>query len=161
LQERVQVGYPTACRAMARFIREKDVVEDLAQDVFLKLWEKRETILISTSFLAYLHRMSANEAISYLRKAKKRNEQLEIEELPPLSAPDRTDSPFLQHELHQHIQKAIGQLPDRCRMVFVLSRYEELTYKEIAEKLEISIKTVENQMGKALRLMREQLKEFL
>lgn len=137
------------------------MVEDLAQDVFLKLWEKRETILITTSFQAYLHRMAANEAISHLRRSKKWNEQLEIDELPPLSAAERSDSPSIEHELRAHIRQAIDRLPERCRAVFLLSRYEELSYREIAEKLDISIKTVENQMGKALKIMREQLKEFL
>jgi RNA polymerase sigma-70 factor (ECF subfamily) len=105
--------------------------------------------------------MAANEAISHLRRSKKWNEQVEIDDLPPLSAAERSDSPSIEHELRAHIRQAIDRLPERCRAVFLLSRYEELSYREIAEKLDISVKTVENQMGKALKIMREQLKEFL
>ena len=77
-----------------------------------------------------------------------------------LVSPTAEDT-YLDNELEDKIKTAINTLPPKCRMVFQLSRYEELSYKEIAEKMEISVKTVENQMGKALRVLRAQMKGYL
>ncbi|MEM8907954.1 MAG: RNA polymerase sigma-70 factor [Bacteroidota bacterium] len=150
--------YPTICQVIHRYIKEKTLVEDLAQDLFLKLWEKRKRIQVNSSFKAYLCRMAVNESIDYLRKVKR----LEQKSAAPqafanLSTPS-TEDQYLQGELQQRIQQAIHTLPPRCQLIFKLSRYEELTYQEIAQRLDISIKTVENQMGKALKLLRQRLK---
>jgi RNA polymerase sigma-70 factor (ECF subfamily) len=103
--------------------------------------------------------MAINEALGHLRKNK-----VYIEELDPQTnkelAPD-VEKQLLHSELENEIRAAIDNLPPRCRTVFQLSRFEELTYQEIADKMEISIKTVENQMGKALRVLREQLQQYL
>lgn len=146
---------------MYRIVRDQATVEDLAQNVFIRFWEKRHQINITTSVGAYLNRMGINEALAYLRK----NKRYTIEELTPQTHPggkvDSSEQAFLHTELQEQIKVAIDKLPPRCRLVFQLSRYEELTYKEIGEKLEISVKTVENQMGKALRVLREELKGYL
>lgn len=159
LQELFDQCYLPVCTTIRRFIKDHALVEDLAQEVFVRFWEKRNTLQINSSLNGYLRRMAINEALGYLRKNK-----VHIEELDPQTnkelAPD-VEKQLLHSELEDKIRAAIDNLPPRCRTVFQLSRFEELTYQEIADKMEISIKTVENQMGKALRVLREQLKQYL
>ena len=157
-QQIFQQHYPMVCKTVYRFVRDQDAAQDVAQAVFIKFWEKRQQLQISSSLPAYLRRMAVNEAISALRKQERAEAGRQAI---PLYPDISTEDQYVGKELSEHIQLAINQLPPRCREVFVLSRYEELSYKEIAEKLDISIKTVENQMGKALRMMRELLKAYL
>lgn len=134
-------------------------MEDLAQEVFVRFWEKRHSLQITSSLPGYLRRMAINEALGYLRRNKLFTEELDPKTNTELS-PD-VEGQLLHSELEQQIRDAIDQLPPRCRTVFQLSRFEELTYQEIADQLDISIKTVENQMGKALKVLREQLHQYL
>jgi RNA polymerase sigma-19 factor, ECF subfamily len=155
-----QQHYPNACKTIRRFIRENSTVEDLAQDVFIRFWERREKIDIKTSIGAYIHRMAINEALTFLRKQKK-FQQDNIDDF-SFSADGASSVQVMEgEELQLKIKNAIDSLPPKCRTVFLLSRHEEMSYKEIAVKMDISIKTVENQMGKALRVMREHLKDHL
>lgn len=152
--------YNETCIAIYKIVRQQSVAEDLAQDVFVRFWEKRETINITTSIGAYIHRMAVNEGLGYLRKNKKKK----IEEFDARQHSGQTisdEDKFIGTELQERIHRAISTLPTRCQEVFRLSRFEELSYKEIAARLDISVKTVENQMGKALRVLRELLKDDL
>ena len=153
--------YLPVCQSIHRIIREKQTVEDLAQDVFLKVWQKRAQLQVNSSLKAYLCRMGINEAISFLRKHKNKEKEEITEFNTPNLLAQNVEQSYLQNELESKIKEAINSLPPKCRMVFQLSRYEELSYKEIAEKMEISVKTVENQMGKALRVLRERMKGYL
>lgn len=159
LQELFHRCYLPVCTTIRRFIQDHGLVEDLAQEVFVRFWEKRHSLQINSSLNGYLRRMAINEALGYLRRNK-----VFIEKLDPASnrelAPD-VERQLLHSELEDEIRAAIDKLPPRCRTVFQLSRFEELTYQEIADKMDISIKTVENQMGKALRVLREQLQQYL
>jgi DNA-binding CsgD family transcriptional regulator len=104
--------------------------------------------------------MASNEGLGYLR----RNKRWEQEPFEPGHEPgvdDSAEERFLHNEMKASITAAINELPPKCRVVFQLSRYEELTYKEIAEQMDISVKTVENQMGKALRVLRVKLQQYL
>jgi RNA polymerase sigma-70 factor (ECF subfamily) len=154
-----QLHYPSVCQTIHRFITDKNLVEDLAQEVFVRFWEKRQQIQVHSSLAAYLRRMGVNEALAYLRRHKRFDEELtpQITGEATFSAEDQ----YLHTELEQTVHAAIDTLPPRCRMVFQMSRFEDLTYREIAEQLNISVKTVENQMGKALKLLREQLQGYL
>ncbi|NUO01835.1 MAG: RNA polymerase sigma-70 factor [Saprospiraceae bacterium] len=155
-----QQHYGLVCRTINRFITDNLLVEDLSQEVFVRFWEKREQIEITSSVPAYLRRMAINEALAWLR----RNQRFEQEELTP-QTPSGTsadgEAVFLHDELNLNIHEAINGLPPKCRAVFQLSRFEELTYPEIARQMGISVKTVENQMGKALKILRERLKGYL
>ena len=155
-----QQHYTNVCKAIRRFIHENSTVEDLAQDVFFRFWERRHKIEIKTSIGAYIHRMAINEALTYLRKQKK-FQQDNIEDFNFSNNESDSIQVMEGEELKVKIKHAIDSLPPKCRTVFLLSRHEEMSYKEIAGKLEISVKTVENQMGKALRVMREHLKDHL
>lgn len=160
LKELFEEHYRNVCAAIHRLVGERGVTEDLAQQVFIRFWEKRDQIEINTSPGAYLHRMAINEALAWLRSKKNRQPE---EITPATSFPPSADGEevMLHNELNEQIHAAIETLPPRCRTVFQLSRFEELSYQEIADRMEISIKTVEHQMGKALRVLRERLKFYL
>jgi len=161
LKELFDVYYLSVCHCIHRIIREKQTVEDLAQNVFIKVWQKRQQINITYSFKAYLQRMGINEALGYLRKLKnKEKEEITTVIMKGLVSPS-VEETYLKNELELKIEKAIKNLPPKCRMVFQLSRYEGLSYKEIAEKMEISVKTVENQIGKSLCVLRKQMEMYL
>ena len=160
LQEVFRSQYKSVCQVMYRYLKDAHLVEDLAQDLFIKLWDKRESINIESAPEAYIRRMAANEALMYLRKANRMPSDEFSAEHEKSSAPGG-ESIFLNAELGGKIQEAIQCLPPKCQLVFKLSRFEELSYREIAEKLDISIKTVENQMGKALKILRAQLGQYI
>ena len=152
--------YEPLCHYAARLADgDVDEAEDMVQQVFVKIWEQRARLDIAWSLKAYLYKTVHNAALNRLRAAHTRSKylefnaaQLENEQV----TPDHAAS-----ELNERLQKALDLLPPQCRHVFELSRFEELKYREIAAQLGISIKTVETQMGKALRIMRLQLADYL
>lgn len=152
--------YEPLCRYAARLAEgDMDEAEDLVQQVFVKLWEQHARLDIAWSLKAYLYKTVHNAALNRLRAANTRSRYLEHNALQLENThvtPDETSS-----ELGERLQKALDLLPPQCRLVFELSRFEELKYREIADQLGISIKTVETQMGKALRLLRFQLADYL
>ena len=148
--------YTELCRKAYRIVNNKEISEDIVQDVFFKLWDKKEKIDIKTSLKAYLNRMVFNESISFLRKNKETFEFSDVIEQTETNP--EPENKIEQEELKSIINSAINELPPRCKTIFLLSRIEALTYKQIAEQLEISVKTVENQMGKALKTLRKTLK---
>ena len=134
--------------------------EEVVQQVFVQLWEKRETMEITTSVQSYLFRAVRNTSLNKIKHEKVRRIYAEeVTAMAQQSEPATVTS--FHNELQNQIHVAIESLPEQCRLVFKLSRFEELKYVEIAEQLGISVKTVENHMGKALKLMREQLKDYL
>lgn len=163
LKELFEAHYLHVCAAIHRFTAARSVTEDLAQQVFIRLWQKRHQITINSTPGAYLQRMAINEALAWLRSKKNQHPDplpAHLSDKEQNLAPDPSNQ-LLQQELDEHILSAINNLPPRCRDVFVLSRFGDCSYREIADQLNISIKTVENQMGKALKLLRESLKPYL
>lgn len=135
--------------------------EEVVQDVFLKLWQQREQITIETNINAYLYRSVHNQCMNNLNHEKVK---AKYSQFVKGSAPAYADSPLnamQAKELQGVIKKAMLKIPEKCRTVFHLSRQDELSYREIAERLGISLKTVENQMGKALKILRTELKDYL
>ncbi|MCC3155237.1 RNA polymerase sigma-70 factor [Hymenobacter sp. BT770] len=139
-----------------RVVPDRAVVEDILQDVFLRLWQGLEALPAIESYRAYLNRMALNAALRHQQRAQR---QVAWDDAPPATAPVAPDALAGLHaaEAADAVAAALAQLPPQCRLVFELSRYEEMSYQQIAEALEISPKTVENQMGKALRIMRREL----
>lgn len=148
--------FPYLCSTIYQFIPSGPIAEDLAQDVFFDLWRRRDEIKISGSLKAYLRKAAINKALNKIRDLKKQP----TTDLPVAHSPI-TLQPLELQELSQQIDWAIDQLPERRRLVFLLSRYEDLSYKEIALKLDISEKTVENQIVKALKQLRQYLAPYL
>lgn len=152
--------YGAVCKAIYRIIPEPETAEDLAQEVFLELWRRRESLQISTSPAAYLRRAAVNKALNYLRDRKITwGDDAELPSLPDTQP--GTQSQLEAAELQRLLDQYIEELPEKCRLVFILSRFESLSHAEIAEQLHISVKTVENQMTKALRFLRQALAPYL
>lgn len=141
------------CRFMYIYINKKEVVEELVLDIFTYVWENKETLQVYLSFKAYLFQSARNRALNELRK---KNVTISLDELNADVADTYLDS-LEKDELFILVQEAVSALPDRCREVFQLSRNKNLSNKEIAEQLDISVKTVEAQITKALK----KIKEFL
>ncbi len=136
-------------------VQDEAQAEGIVQNVFLKLWNKRDTLRIHTSWQAYLFRATYHEALNAAKR-----QQVRMRFAQQRQSPD-TASQESDRELATHLEKALLELPEKCRTVFQLSRFEDLKYHEIAQRLGISIKTVEAHMGKALRVLRVQLADFL
>ena len=152
--------YTFLCKSVYRIINDTQITEDLAQEVFYELWRKRDQLNITTSLKAYLKRAALNKALNYIRDQKidfRNAPEKEILE----SKADTVVEVMAAIDLQQEIDAAIDSLPEKCRLVFVLSRFEEMSYRQIAEQLDISIKTVENQISKALKSLRTSLAKHL
>lgn len=152
--------YPSLVRAAESLVRSRAVAEEVVQDVMLELWKRRENIATDSSPQAYLFQSTRNRSLNYLR-----HQRVERDAEPQLSRDEGVDSTahslVVEEEIHVAMKRAVDRLPVRCREVFELSRTHHLRYSEIAEVLGISIKTVEAQMGKALRILREELAPWL
>lgn len=144
-------------------VKDSDSAEEIVQTVFLKLWEKRGAIHINVSLKAYLYKTVYNDSMNYLRhqKVKMKHWEHQRYEMDQNSNQTNFDFGSDERELSERIDRALGRLPTKCREVFELSRFEELKYQEIANRMGISIKTVEAHMGKALKTLRTELTEFL
>jgi len=142
-----------------RVVQDRAVAEDLLQDLFLKVWNNRGTLVITTTYKAYLYRAAMNMALHHLQKHKR---QVAWDDA-RVSEPSRnaTTEHLDGEEAELAVAGALEALPPQCRAVFVMSREEGMSYRQIAEALNVAPKTVENQMGKALRLMRERLSDLL
>ena len=153
--------YPRLCAFASTIIYDRDEAEEIVQTMFCRLWEQRDTLDITISVQAYLFRAVRNACLNHIKKMQIRDayKKMNLENLNqnPEYQPDRST----QSELSKRIEQAIADLPEQCRLIFKMSRFEELKYKEIADQLGLSIKTVENQMGKALKVLRFKLTDFL
>ncbi|MCD6013649.1 MAG: polymerase sigma-70 factor [Flavipsychrobacter sp.] len=141
-------------------IRNEADAEEIVQNVFYKLWEKKEQINIEQSIAGYLYRSVYNECLNYLKHAKVK-ENYRGAQIAATKDIDNASDSLIIKELRVKIENAIRELPEQCRAIFQMSRFEGLRYREIAGKLGISEKTVENQMGKALKTLRMKLLEYL
>jgi RNA polymerase sigma-70 factor (ECF subfamily) len=144
-----------------RYVYAPDVAEELVQDIFFKLWSRREQLSEIESFKTYLYRAVRNQALNWLRRRKleRRWEEEHGEESEP-TALAAADDGATEQEVTLAVRAAIDRLPPRCREIFLLSRDGRLTYNDIARTLEISVKTVETQMGRALRALRTSLASY-
>jgi RNA polymerase sigma-70 factor (ECF subfamily) len=142
-------------------LKDEDEAEEMVQQVFFKLWERSEHLSFSGSIAAYLYRAVHNESLNFIKHQKvKAGHQLHV----AYSMKNKSEQPhskMIRKELEHKFREALNELPEQCRTVFQLSRFEDMKYKEIADKLDISVKTVENHMGKALKLLRTKLVDFL
>jgi RNA polymerase sigma-70 factor (ECF subfamily) len=153
--------YQSLCNYAYSFVQDRDEAEEIVQSTFLSVWEKRDSLSIHTGVKPYLYAMVRNASLNVLKHEKIKQQHVAVELAVAERSTESVTRSVMASELEDRIYKAMNKLPEQCRLVFKLSRFEELKYAEIAEQLNISIKTVENQMGKALKIMREQLKDYL
>ena len=161
LDELFRTHYVYLCQVVYRVLPDRHLAEDLVQEVFYELWRKREKLQIKQSVRAYLRRAAVNKTLNYIRAQKM---PVDDEAYLPLNLSNKQASAQQElqaEELQQLINEAIGLLPERCRLIFTLSRHEEMANKEIAAHLDLSIKTIENQMTKALKLLKGALSGYL
>jgi RNA polymerase sigma-70 factor (ECF subfamily) len=152
--------YPALVGVAERVLGERAVAEEAAQDVMVELWRRRETLSVDESLRAYLFRSVRNRALNHLRHERVKQRAAPFAAGESVTHAEAT-ARLEEEEIGAALRAAVDALPERCREVFELSRGHGLRYAEIAGVLGISVKTVEAQMGKALRVLRERLAPWL
>ena len=151
--------YSSLCLFAKQYLKDHATAEESVQDMFVRIWEKRQNLHIETSVKHYLFRSVRNHCLNQIQHEKIKNQYASkvIE-----SANQEIDSSqfFIEVDLLKRIENSINSLPPKRQEIFKMSREQGLKYKEIAEELNISVKTVEAQMGLALKYLREELKEY-
>lgn len=143
--------------AALKYVKDVSIAEEIVQDIFLKLWETPADILNARSLKAYLYRAVINHSINYVNRQKniEQHHQRMAEEL----GHDHIENIIEDHALKEMLYQEIEKLPVQCRKVFKMSRFQNLKYREIAEQLNLSEKTVENHIVNALKTLRAKLLE--
>ncbi len=143
-----------------RILRDQPAAENIVQDVFLKIWQNRERIDPEQNLKTYMYTSVKNESLKFLRRLETER-KYEPEVSSGLSLYRTPDDELVNKEFSNSFYEAIDGLPEKCRAVFRMAKFDELKYAEIAEIMGISIKTVENQMGRAFKILRENLKHLI
>ncbi|MEM6699494.1 MAG: RNA polymerase sigma-70 factor [Bacteroidota bacterium] len=147
------------CNFAQQYVEDWDAAQDLCQKVFIQLWEKRTTLDSNQNLKSYLFTAVRNRCLNYIRDHKKYRSKILDLDCGNIEFAEQAIDRLAANDLQTIIEEALNQLPEKCRKVFEMSRFQEMKYKEIAEELEISQKTVEAHMSKALKLLRAHLKE--
>ncbi len=154
-------NYSSLCGYANTFLKDVDASEEVVQEVMFRIWVNRDNLIINTSINSYLFRAVRNNCMNVLKHLNVRDDYKAWNEARGTGKEDTPEDHMIVSELELKIREAIDHLPMERRKIFILSRYDNLSYAEIATKLGISVKTVENQMGKALKTLREDLAEYL
>ena len=149
--------YSPLCNYAIKIVKEDGVVEDIVQNVFISIWESGKFYNID-NYEGFLLRAVKYKCIDYLR-SKRITSDIPLESISELT-PSKTSSDIAEEDIEPLLHFFASKLPPKTKEVFLLSRKSGMTYKEISEELEISVKTVENQMGRALRILRKVLKDY-
>ena len=161
-----QTYYAGLCAMGRSMVHSEETAEDLVSDIFVKIWEHPENLLVTQSLKGYLIRCVRNACINYITRSHAKFRHLDsvtsekMLNLMPHSAPDPSGE-MMAAELEVKIKEAIATLPTECGKIFLMSRKDELTNREIAEQLQLSENTVKVQLYRALSKIREALKEYL
>jgi RNA polymerase sigma-70 factor, ECF subfamily len=153
--------YSKLCSYANLFLNDPDAAEDVVQEVFFKLWKNREELTIQTTVKSYLFRAVRNGCMNVIDHLSIRDAYKLVNEEDIKESEANTIDEAIVSELEQKIRESIDLLPSERRKIFILSRFEGLKYREIADQLNISVKTVENQMYQALKFLRERLVDYL
>jgi len=151
--------YPLLCNYARRYTNDRLTAEEIVQDFFCKLWDKHHEIHINTLFGSYLRKAVVNHCLNHFRKLDSERKFIDHED--NMEEIHGTNDHESNGELDALIAKALLELPEKRREIFQMSRFEGLKYHEIAEKLDLNIKTVETQMSRSLEFMRKYLKDFI
>jgi len=154
-----QKYYSALCHYGFQLLQDSEMAEEIVQELFVRIWEKRESLTIESSVKHYLFISVKNQCLNHLQHQKIRRQYAD-KMMKSSEQEIDTEQYFMEVELIKRIEKSIESLPPKRQEIFRLSREQGLKYKEIAEELNISIKTVEAQMGLALKFLRAELKEL-
>lgn len=150
-------------RLLWGYVKSSYIAEELVQEVFTRVWENRHALDSSEKMKPYLYRIARNLAIDHIRHKKIvrkwEEEKKALHHFSPAS--QGLDDKLHNKMLLEQVQRAIEELPERRRLIFMLSRYDGMSYKEIAELLEVSVNTVETQISRALKTLKERFSSFL
>jgi RNA polymerase sigma-70 factor (ECF subfamily) len=158
--------YALLCRFAKTYVRSPETAEDIVSEFFVKIWERPEILAPAVSLKSYLCRSIYNSCMNYLTRNRPKYGELDgpaaekLHELVTGSAGELPSSAIMLAELDEEIYKAVSQLPAECARIFIMSRQEGMSHREIAEKLGIAENTVKVQIFRALSKLRESLKEF-
>jgi RNA polymerase sigma-70 factor (ECF subfamily) len=141
-----------------KYVRDADASKEIVQEFFVRLFEKRNSLVIDTSLKSYFYRSICNSCINYISHLEMRSRH--IKNLTLLSEKEFSDDPIATIELQNRIYKSVEDMPDQCRRIFKLNRFEGLRNEQIAEKLGISKRAVETQISKALKILRKKLADY-
>jgi RNA polymerase sigma-70 factor (family 1) len=150
--------YNTLANYAFSILKSRENAEDVVQDVFVKLWQNQPDVISTPQVKFYLLTATKNNCISLLRKESGKT-FVQPENVHLAASPEPLPVQKEQEDITTIINTALSNLPPQCLVIFRLSRFGKLTYQQIADELGLSVKTVENQMGKALRIMREYAKQ--
>lgn len=153
--------YYSLSRFTANITKSSSAAEDLVQDIFLKIWQNRREWNPQGTIKTYLYRASKNQAFNYLKHLKIVNNWVEISKDSLINSSVNPEEEIIKREILTSVGDAVNKLPEKCKMIFLLHRHEGLSYREISEVLNISISTVETQMGRALKKIREFIFPYL
>jgi RNA polymerase sigma-70 factor (ECF subfamily) len=147
--------YEPLCNFAFLFLKDTKLTEEIVDDVFIHIWRKREELIIHSNPKAYLYRSTRNGVISYLRKNRPVFDSIEVlESSQPNSSSTSPEMLMIRKEIADKVAYILDKLPAQAGLVFRMHKVDGLKHKEIAEVLGISIKTVENHMGRALKIFR-------
>ena len=153
--------YTPLCRYALGIISDEMQAEEIVQDVFMILWQQDRMGNTPSNIQGYLYRAVHNKSLNFLKHEKVKEKYQKYVQTRPSNHNNSAEQQLETKELQLRIKNAMLKIPEKCRTVFHLCRQDELSYREIAKKLNISIKTVENQMSKALKILRLELKDYL
>lgn len=153
--------YQELCGYANSYLKDLEAAEEMVQSTFVRVWERREQLEIHSSRRSYLYSAVKNACLNQLKHLKVRDEYKAHNERVLASAHYSAEDEYQANQLEERIRASIESMPEGRREVFKLSRFEGLKYREIAERLKISVKTVENQMGSAIKQLRSDVAEFL
>jgi RNA polymerase sigma-70 factor (family 1) len=141
-----------------KYVNDPETAKEIVQDFFVKLYEKRNSIVIDTSLKSYLYRSVYNSCINHLSHIEMRNRHLKI--IAIQTEDEYNDDQVSVLELQNRIYSCIENLPEQCRKIFKMNRFDGLKNEQIAEKLNLSKRTVETQISKALKILRKKLADY-
>lgn len=152
--------YQPLCRFSQGIVKDMDVAEEIVQDFFFHFWNEQQNSRVTASLKAYLFRSVYNNSLKHLRKQEVRERYIAETMESSAEGTSHIIENIQARQLQEQISQILDALPERCSTIFKMSRYQGLTYNEIAEALSISVKTVEANMGKALAVFRTKLKQY-
>ena len=150
--------YRAMCTHAVRFVFSKEVAEDLVSDIFFRFWEKESYLVVTTSYRAYLFQSVRNRAYNYLSNDLRKSDSLLAVNSAKIQTSDSPEQIMQLEELHHSIDVLIASLLPRCRKIFLMNRFEGRKSKEIAAELNLSVRTVETHIFKALGILKNGLK---
>lgn len=159
--------YDGMCLYAETIVRDHQAAEEIVEDIFIYLWSNIRQMQILTSVKSYLYRCVHNNCLKYIEKLKTKNKNLDFNYLyddAEILYPYNEDLPLsdmIIREIEEKAEAVLASLPDQCREIYMLNRFKNLSYSEIASRLNISVSTVKTQMGRAFHKFRESLKDYL